>query len=41
MKDERVRFVAGNTGTGIYKDEGHFDVLIDIKEIDELKMLEV
>ncbi|XP_015777058.1 PREDICTED: indole-3-acetaldehyde oxidase-like [Acropora digitifera] len=35
-KSNKVRLVAGNTGKGIYKNEGPFEVLIDINQIKEL-----
>ncbi|CAH3170659.1 unnamed protein product [Porites lobata] len=35
-KSDKIRLVAGNTGKGIYKKDGPFDVLIDISQIKEL-----
>ncbi|XP_073232045.1 xanthine dehydrogenase/oxidase-like [Porites lutea] len=35
-KNDKVRLVAGNTGQGIYKNDGPFDVMIDINMIEEL-----
>lgn len=35
-KNDKVRLVAGNTGKGIYKNDGPFDVMIDISQIKEL-----
>nr|KAG5714257.1 hypothetical protein BaRGS_018474 [Batillaria attramentaria] len=35
-KDARVRLLFGNTSTGIFKNEGPFDVYIDIREVKEL-----
>ncbi|XP_068702018.1 xanthine dehydrogenase/oxidase-like [Montipora foliosa] len=35
-KSNKVRLVAGNTGKGIYKNDGPFEVMIDISQIKEL-----
>ncbi|EDO44966.1 predicted protein, partial [Nematostella vectensis] len=40
-KDKRIRFVGGNTGLGIYKDDGPYDIYICIDQIPELKMCKV
>ena len=35
-KAAKYRFVGGNTGEGVYKNEGPFDVYIDIKNVPDL-----
>lgn len=34
--EDKIRLVAGNTGKGIYKNDGPFDVMIDISKIEQL-----
>nr|XP_058949586.1 xanthine dehydrogenase/oxidase-like isoform X1 [Pocillopora verrucosa] len=35
-KNNKIRLVAGNSGKGIYKNDGPFDVMIDITKIEKL-----
>lgn len=40
-KENKVRLLFGNTSAGIFKDEGPFDVYIDLKEVKELYTITV
>ena len=36
-----VKYVAGNTGVGVFKEEGPFDVYVDLGNVQELTKFEV
>ncbi len=41
LRGKKIKFVAGSTGAGVFKNEGDFDAYIDIKQLKELSSIEV